>query len=385
MQKKLIALAIAGLVSAPAFAQSNVTVYGSIDYGVTHYNKNVRTNDDGSKIKNRTAVDSGVSKANRIGFKGVEDLGNGLKAVFVYESGFEGDIDDGGFGGNTTREAKVALAGGFGTVAFGRQYTPQHLFLSAIDPFGQNGLGAVGNIVNHTKRLNNLAAYITPDFGGFNVVLGYTANGLDDEGPGNRFNTVGEKDIRVFAVAPNYSGNGLFVGANYHQAKGDKKVFENAGLYAAYDFGGSPFRLGAFYDQTKYGDLAAIATYDGVKDRSAGVTAQFAITDADKLQFSGIARKLDSELTSTGDKETGYQFAVGYEHALSKRTALYAQVAFQDKDAASAVNPLDFAGIGSAGLGGGNNNRYADPTSGDDYSNTGSYRRAYTVGIRHDF
>ncbi|MDR2690371.1 MAG: porin, partial [Azoarcus sp.] len=136
MQKKLIALAVAGLVSAPAFAQSNVTIYGSVDFGYTLQNRHID-----SDVRSRSAVDSGVSKANRLGFKGTEELGNGLKVGFTYEAGIQGDRNgsDGLWGGAGDRQSFVNLQTKFGVVQLGRQYTPQHLYTAAIDPFGKNG------------------------------------------------------------------------------------------------------------------------------------------------------------------------------------------------------------------------------------------------------
>ena len=79
MQKKLIALAIAGLASSAAFAQTNVTVYGLVDMGVI----NVKADGRSSGWK----IDNGLSAGSRLGFKGEEALGNGLKAVFTLETG----------------------------------------------------------------------------------------------------------------------------------------------------------------------------------------------------------------------------------------------------------------------------------------------------------
>ncbi|PKO55512.1 MAG: porin, partial [Betaproteobacteria bacterium HGW-Betaproteobacteria-21] len=142
MQKKLIALAVAGLMSAPVFAQSNVTIYGIVDMGYKNLGNNVN-----SAVGNRSAIDSGQYSGSRLGFRGTEDLGNGLKASFVLETGI--NVDNGGFNqGNTAfaRQSFVALSGGFGTVALGRQYTPQHILMSAVDPFGNGTSGEVVNI-----------------------------------------------------------------------------------------------------------------------------------------------------------------------------------------------------------------------------------------------
>ncbi len=89
MQKKLIALAVATAASTGAFAQSsNVQIYGVVDYGYTiRHDRNQAAKDAGIS-KTNSRFNGGQAAGNRIGFKGVEDLGNGLKAVFVLERGF---------------------------------------------------------------------------------------------------------------------------------------------------------------------------------------------------------------------------------------------------------------------------------------------------------
>ncbi|MEI7432128.1 MAG: porin, partial [Betaproteobacteria bacterium] len=97
MQKKIIALAVAGLVSGVAFAQSNVTVYGIADVGVEVANAG-----NGTQFR----VQSGQSAGSRIGFKGEEALGNGLKAEFVLEAGV--NLDTGAISGHSTNIAQNA-------------------------------------------------------------------------------------------------------------------------------------------------------------------------------------------------------------------------------------------------------------------------------------
>jgi predicted porin len=374
MQKKLIALAVAGLVAAPAFAQSTVTIYGTLDYGYVRLNDN--SNED---IGNRNAIESGVSKANRIGFKVVEDLGNGLKVVGVLENSIQGErTGAAGFLNGVDRQSYAALAGGFGTIAFGRHYTPQHLFISAVDPFGQNGLGAAGNVVNHTKRLSNLAAYISPNWGGFSFIAAYTFNGLDsDEAPGNNSQPATDLNAKVWAIAPSFTVGGLFVGLNYHRAdlKGryatlkNEKLFDNAGVYVSYDFG--PVKIGGLYDQTTFAKNFS-GTNDKEKDKSwlVGLTVPF--TASDKLLASYGQAKYD------GDKIK--QWAVGYEHSLSKRTALYAQYAAQNDK---------FKNIDAPYYDGGLDDKRSTGVStayrGGNASGAAGYQKGFAVGIRHDF
>src|SRR5690606_2453266 len=110
MKKSLLALAVIGAFAGTAQAQ--VTVYGMLDTGII-------ISDDGQE--RTTQMGSGIGGATRWGIRGSEDLGNGLKAHFVLESGF--NSDDGSGSGGFSRLSYVGLEGGFGTVRLGRQDT----------------------------------------------------------------------------------------------------------------------------------------------------------------------------------------------------------------------------------------------------------------------
>ena len=119
MKKSLVALAVFA-VSGGAMAQSSVTLYGVADAWI---GQTSTTNAAGTKLK-QNKIDSGGFNGSRLGFKGTEDLGGGLKAVFTAEDGYDistGTSLQGGalFG----RQAFVGLAGGFGQVTLGRHYT----------------------------------------------------------------------------------------------------------------------------------------------------------------------------------------------------------------------------------------------------------------------
>ena len=145
MQKKIIALAVAGLASTAAFAQTNVQIYGIFDYGYS-YRWDSLTN---GAVDSNSAFNGGQASGSRLGFKGTEDLGNGLKAVFLFEQGLSVDTssgassgaittattaaaydasnNDGKTGSNNstyTRQAYAGLTGNFGTLIGGRLYTP---------------------------------------------------------------------------------------------------------------------------------------------------------------------------------------------------------------------------------------------------------------------
>ncbi|MDR0701801.1 MAG: porin [Azoarcus sp.] len=406
MQKKLIALAIAGLVSAPAFAQSSVTIYGTLDYGYTVQNNHVGNYAGSFGVGNvdrtgrpgaRQGLDSGVSKANRIGFKVTEDLGNGLKVIGVLENGLAGDKTETGILNGTARQSYAALAGGFGTVAFGRHYTPQHLFQSAVDPFSANGVGSSANVLVKDQRLSNLVAYISPSWGGFSFITAYTNSYEADESVDNKsLSLLNLRDTRVIAFAPSFTVNGLFVGLNYHQAKFN---MQNTGVehlrvtegYVSYDFG--PVKVGALYGQRKTAlndDPAATTTTGLNADTDLKLTqwlvgATWKISANDSLLVSYVGRKFDFGDLAGGDLADAKvgQWAIGYEHALSKRTALYAHYAAQHQNSNQRVAGYDGGGTLEAALG-----VAGWRASGVGLSNIGGttgYRQGVGIGLRHDF
>lgn len=341
MQKKIIALAVAAAASGVAYAQSNVTVYGVVDVGYQR-----TSSSDTGALKSRNALDSGLQSGSRIGFRGTEDLGNGLKASFVLEYGLAADT---GVFGTTARQSFLALSNSYGTVAAGRQYTPQYGLLAKVDPFGAGTVGdvtygrgvyAVGAAAAPTTiRLNNLAAYVSPTFAGFNVIAGYTANGLADESA--VASGAKSADAKIWAINPNYSNGPLFVGLNYHQVKIDATtvaVNNGAGLVipalavadykdkvwdigASYDFG--VVKLSGVYGQMKNTVFALGADQD-TKAKQWMLGATVPVGASGNVLVSYARNKIDGDLI---DGAKASKWAVGYTHALSKRTNLYAAYA----------------------------------------------------------
>ena len=132
MKKTMMALALSAAAGMAA-AQSNVTVYGIFDMALVR---------ESGGTASSTKMTSGVESGSRIGFKGTEDLGGGMSAIFLVENGFQGDTGAMGQGGLLFgRQAYVGLQGSAGTVTLGRQYTPQYLAVAAVDPFGSGTAG----------------------------------------------------------------------------------------------------------------------------------------------------------------------------------------------------------------------------------------------------
>jgi GBP family porin len=160
MKKSILALAVlAGGVAGAAHAQtSNVSIYGIADMGIV---RDIGANAAGST----TTLTSGGQSASRIGFRGREDLGNGMSAIFTLESGVlmdTGASDQGGllFG----RHAFVGLQTKFGTVRFGRMYNPLYEARHTFDPFDGGFGGDYARLfITGGKRDNNSIVYNTPN------------------------------------------------------------------------------------------------------------------------------------------------------------------------------------------------------------------------------
>jgi predicted porin len=244
------------------------------------------------------------------------------------------------------RQAFVTLSGGFGTLAVGRVYTPQFNLLSAVDPFGYGTVGQMVNIYQTDVRADNAVAYISPNFSGLTVTAGYVNHVSGAETAGN------DNDVRVYALSPVYQNGPLMVGLNYHkinpQTAGapDLNVWDLAG---SYDFGVA--KVAAAYGKRE------VNRTDDRTSWMLGVTVP--VSAAGKVLASYNYTKLDRAGPATDPKSS--QWAVGYEHSLSKRTNLY--VAYADIS-----------------------NKKGGTASVGDSSNGGAgYQSGFNLGIRHKF
>ena len=367
MQKKLIALAVAGLVSAPVFAQSNVTVYGVADAGVA-YGEHGEGELQG--------VLSGVLSGSRIGFKGSEDLGNGLKAVFQLEQGF--DIGDGGSSPSTrrgdsvfSRQAWVGVSGAWGTVGLGRQYAPGYFanydaVLGAnISPQSllSNQTGATIT-PNTPARWDNSVTY-TGSFSGLTARAIYAANVETNEFDATTGQEiVSADDDDAFGLGLDYSNGPLKVGAVYHLlsdavgAAGSDDQQEWL-LGASYDFG--VLTLAGSYQQV---ENAGFVDGDDVDVYQLGVIVPVGSAGNVHLAYG----EADGDVNGVDGKTSAYTLA--YTHALSKRTTAYAGYVGTDNDDGHAISLVP-AGVKSVG--------------GVVQAETGEKSHLVTVGVRHTF
>lgn len=326
MKKTLIAVAALAAVGA-ASAQSSVTAYGIVDLSIT----SSRGNAAGTNV---TRLDSGSAAGSRLGFRGTEDLGGGLKANFVAETGFCADSNAPATGnaagtpnfctgGNNFmgRQAFVGLSGGFGTLNLGRQYTPAFVALTALDPFGSGtdaqavtmfeNYGGYQTNQNYTgnPRNNNAIQYSLPNLGGLFATVNYSLG----EVAGN--NTAG----RGTGLSAGYANGPLYVVLAYQKTNNATASDSRKGslLGATYDLGVAKLHFG--YGRTKNDTLTntvgVLVQYGDAANTLLGVTVPLG---SGALKASYV-RHNDRSATNYDAN----QFGIGYDYNLSKRTTVY--------------------------------------------------------------
>lgn len=185
MKKTLLAAALIAGFAGVAQAETSVTLYGILDGGIGYQKVSGNSSYTGGNGANldakKTGLINGIQSGNRWGLKGSEDLGNGLRAVFVLESGFT--LADGRSAQSSRlfgRQATLGLAGdSWGQLDLGRQTNIASKYLAAADPFGagfdQANIGGAFGVAN-TTRYDNMVMYQTPNFSGFQFGVGYSFN-----------------------------------------------------------------------------------------------------------------------------------------------------------------------------------------------------------------
>ncbi len=304
MKKSLIALAVLATTGA-AMAQSSVTLYGIADVGLAFTDNGVDTT---------TSMDSGNRNGNRWGLRGTEDLGNGLKAMFVLENGFSLDTGAQADGAKLfNRQVFVGFAGGFGTVKLGRQMNPIFSNSGTFDPFGNSLAGDSGRLFNYqTGRTDNTVSY------------NYAAGGFR-----------GELQYAFGEVAGDSGASSMIGGFVGYKAGPIDVVLTYEDKANATDTDNEQVMvIGGNYD---FGVAKAFLTYNKEEgflnvDRSHWLVGATAPLGGGTLILSYIARQNDQ--TANADAE---QFGIGYVYDLSKRTALYTSYGQVRNDDGSSV------------------------------------------------
>jgi predicted porin len=309
MKKHLIAAAVAAAVAVPAMAQ-NVSVYGTLEVGLE---KNRTT-----AAVSSTSVESHEFVSNRLGFRGEEDLGGGLKAFFRLESGLntsDGTAGSAAGGTNTLfdRGAEIGLAGAFGRIAVGK-LDHNGIENNEISLHGNRGLGAATvEVANRASDLNDTISYTTPAFMGLTLNLMATpkdngAAGIAGANAAGDSVVAAHDGVTSAQVAGTVGGIGVKLGTGTYKEPAGTKT-RVTGFSAQYDF--KSFNASVLY-QTQDNPLA-------VADRRyTAVTAAIPLGAG----LTGILTyaTLDVNATATGDEKN---IIATIKKDLSKRTALY--------------------------------------------------------------
>lgn len=318
MKKSLIALAVLATAGV-ASAQSSVTLFGIVDATLTMGRGNVA---------DRTQLTNSGYNSSRLGFRGTEDLGGGMSASFWLEAGMSNDDGQGaatnsnnqasgagaavaGRQGLTfNRRSTVSLAGGWGELRLGRDYTPQFWNLTVFDPFGTNGVGtnqALNSIitgVTAVRASNSIGYWLPAKLGGFyGQVQMYLGENLQND-------AATEDDGRGLGLRVGYANGPFNVALALSRTDYDAGDVRQSNIGGQWDFGMA--KLMGEYSRDKNGTLTG----------KGGLIGALVPVGAGEIRASYSTYKVDA----AGNPKTN-KLALGYVHNLSKRTALYTTVA----------------------------------------------------------
>jgi len=383
MKKTIIAFAVLSTLAGAAHAQSSVTLFGVIDEGL-----DMISNKGGSHAV-QTA--SSVMQGNRFGLEGAEDLGGGMKAVFMLENGF--NLNSGALSQNGLmfgRQAWVGLSTNYGTVTLGRQYDSVFDYAAQFAA-GQLGAGVYGahpgdiDNSNIDYHANSSIKYASPNIAGFKFGGMYSLGGTAGDFTNNQIWSLGASykqgpvGLGVAYLNARNPGTGMFSTAASSLPETLMTPvysgFMSANTFQLIDFGGSytfgPATLGVTYTNARFMNLGSNAMPTGAKGPasgfSAGSTATFndvqvnllygftptlrLLVAADYLTRNALAQQNGTSV----DRAKYLQYEASLDYSLSKRTDVYAMAVYQralgdDSTGGAAVAAItDTTAISSSG------------------------------------
>lgn len=346
MQKKIIALAVAAVVSAPAFA--DVTPYGIIDGAVARVSATGQKSD--------TLALSGGASTSRIGVKVTEDLGNGLSAVGVLEYGLDTETNQQSTttptitpsAGTATsssvtasnlaaRQQMLALAGSFGTVATGYLQTAGYDFAGKFDVLSGSSASPLQSVtkgggfligsVAAAARAQRALAYISPDISGLTLAVNYATDIRANASLGNLTVADTAADVKVTATlaSATYVAGPLTAGAVY-AATGNPVSTNDVTEYA----------LGGSYD---LGVAKLLGTYQSSTKNSVTNSA-YSLTGVMPVGANAVALSYAKNSMNVANTN-GSGFTLGYLHTLSKTTTAYAAYSSVSNDSGTNAYSVD--------------------------------------------
>ena len=359
MQKKIIALAVASALAVPAVAMAEATVYGQLNMAYEVVDNGANTAGVGTASDSTNNVSSNKS---RLGFKGSEDLGDGITLLWQMEGQVNGDT-----GNNSlfNRNTFVALSNEYGTALFGRHDTPYKMASGKTNVFkdtvADNRTIMGGGL--HEARLTDVAAYVSPDFSGFNFAVAYV--GQTD----NTLGATGSTVTSATSISGNYARDNYTVAvANQAISSKDKLVAANVGDLTATKLVGTysmdALTVGLVYEMLSNDVGGSKAESDNVY-----VSAKYKVTDKGTVMLGYTSAGEGKNAAGATNKGAGAsQVALGYSHQLAKNTSVFALYTSVDNDTASTY------GLGSTGS-----------TAGFATANAGEDPNAVAIGMRMSF
>jgi predicted porin len=313
MKKSLLALAAFGTLSGAASAQSNTTtIYGIVNIGLAYSKSDI--------APTRWGIDSGGWYASRLGLRGTEDLGNGVSVIYQLESGFSPDTGALGQGGRLFgRHAWLGFKGDFGTLRFGRAWTPSYTLLcEVIDPFEDGMTGTAGaffgrNIFNAIDIRMQNAVFYAKSFGGLKADVAYSLGEANGSTAANS----------QLSTAFTYTAGPLKAVLGYqdvNDAAGTGSA-KHAFVGGTYAFGLAKLHFGIDKQET---DVAGVATVDA---NAVLVGLTIPVGAAGRILASYNRR--DDNMAANVDMA---KYAIGYTYDLSKRTSLFTSYSHLTQD-----------------------------------------------------
>ncbi len=346
MKKTLAAVAVLGAFAGSALA-ADVQLYGIVDEGLAYSHVDL---DGAADATDKFSMNSGMQSGSRFGFKGTEDLGNGLTVGFVLENGFSADTG----ADNSTlfdREASLFIEGGFGKLAFGKIGsincgTSSWAQIGVLSAFGTSNWGGYSNQIGSTAStggvMDNTIAYQTPNFAGFTVFAQYS---MGDDGDQKDFKgSENESSMdRYYAIGAKYANGPLTAylavdSINYATfgTFGDPYADDSltVTLGGNYNFEVAQIFFGAqYFDEVKtFGDLVKnVGFASKIKGYGLNLSANIPVAGGKIMAGLGYvdAEAADSvadNVKTAGNKDNEFQryiVSAGYDYPFSKRTDAY--------------------------------------------------------------
>jgi predicted porin len=389
MQKKLIAIAVAGaLAPAAAMAQSTVEIYGRANMGIDQYEAKGATDPAGNAKGRLRVFDFG----SRLGFRVNESLGGGMRAFVVMETGV--NIDSGSNAGQSgsanastgfwaSRDSYAGIGGDWGDVRFGRQspFYSNGIIMQAganyINQAMDSAFSFSGPLASPSGRESNVASYNSPTLGGFNASLSW-GPGLSE---GSAYTGTGQGKEQVYAITGRYSGGPIRAQIDYGKRKDLSNISgqDREGIKGGIGWSYAPgSQISAIVGSMKNKNIQTAVTFGGTTFAAVGASPKqnIWILNWEHMlgQWQFIAQyakwnKIDGLTTDPGNTDA-QGFTLAGKYFLSKRTGLYASFN-QIKNKENSW--LDISNGGSSS------------SASTSVGNRGADPRIIAVGVMHNF